>query len=568
MRTFGKFVLVLVAMVNTVIPAAAASQPVIVVRASRLDAITASWEQLAAAIDLRSHVDPADWLATTAGLPNGSAIDRTRPIYLAVPTEGLLDAANSYVLALPLKNSEQALASMARTPDKPTGDDPTRQLVITVVNDYLVVAKSTAAARAFDLALLTTDLSLPTGDLALAIQVEQVAPLLKAWLPRLRDGLATSIEGSPRRTDESSGTPATLERQAAEGLADLYVSAWSDILDNLSSLQFSLELQAGQLWIRQRSVARPESTLLQFLDQQQERSTISLSRFLPPQTTFSWSGQMTWTSAARAWSAQFDHRMAQLRRKLDTPPSVPPDAAPLVGLGLPLAPYATLAACDKGEFAVAIDLLATPPSSVTLLGVQAQPECKSLPAELAVRLRASPSPARVTKERLRSPAIDSWLVDTEIASTLRVLGNLHLPGAGRQTLRFGLTDGVLVRGSDEWATRALRDLHAAARSADKPTLLAKQVAGGVGQLDLGRVARQWLFPKAGANGSAAADDALVESLRGAAGKIPLAWRLERSGMTVEIGLPLKLFEAVVKSRAIPHNSASLVSLQSEAGDER
>ncbi len=588
---------------------ARAAAPLVQLRVASLDALVVDVQRLARSTqnELTREELLTHW-AAMVGLPDLSFVDPGKPLGLAFPVEGITLGAQSVVWVVPVKDGAQAIEVLTRARGVPKRDgdlyafsaldpaslpeemDPEQlpKLHVRIKDRSLVFGMVPDLVRTFDPAAALAEGDLPKGVLALALQIEPIAPLLKSALFTAKQKFAEASAAPPATPDGAAHDGAAGEENedgaAGEGdkfgapdgppasaspmnlasmrpLMDVYFGVLQDAVDNLAAVQIAFDVDDHGLRYHQRMVAKTGSSLAAFIAAQRDLGLPSVGRMVPANAAMILAGQVAWTDASRAWVKQL---MEGYRGAIDAfvagLADGGADADARAFLSSAMAQNWTLSGqlfdCQRGDLAMALDFGADGMRMIQVAGLAGEESCRGVLDRLLGEARAKTGGLQITKDVLQPEKITTHVTRMKLPETLATPDVQALFGKDGIVTRSAVVGDTLISGTDPWATTAIRE--AAGRPggigggggvilADLGPFTAGP--GFFGRIDLGTMLGgiQALTPDA----KDPLPGALVSDLQGPAGKIPFAMRMDGNAATIEFALPLGLFEAFAKNAPKP-----------------
>ena len=254
--------------------AATADAPLATLRIESLDAALADAETIAGFFDAPMEREQMLGMALEPlGLSAGDWLDRTRPLALTLPVQGMMSGANGLVAALPVKDADGALAALqglfADYQESGGRHTFTREdgtmLTVEVHDGYLLASVNAAMLTGFDVEAALSGAGLPPGNLVLDLRLEPVTPMLQAALEQGRQiakqKMTTGAEGA-------EGDDAAFDAQSMGAMIDLYIDVLQDATRNVNRIQLAVEVTPQHGIIYNRLVPIPGSTLAGLIDAQ------------------------------------------------------------------------------------------------------------------------------------------------------------------------------------------------------------------------------------------------------------------------------------------------------------
>ena len=239
-------------------PTAAAGQQVAMLRVESLDALGADLERIARLADPEFSREQVLGPAFEAlGLTDYSWLQRSRPLGLLLPLQGLFLGSSALVGVFPVNDTDAALAALtARFDGVEVGDDGVHSLAresgepvfVTVHQGHLVVGlnRQIVLGTVPDDVIKVTDL--PPGNIVLDVDVQAIAPMAQMSLMAARQLAPQQVQAELGDAD-------------AQSVIDLSFDLLEDLMNNTSRGQLGLEVASEDIITHLRFVPRPGSTL-------------------------------------------------------------------------------------------------------------------------------------------------------------------------------------------------------------------------------------------------------------------------------------------------------------------
>ncbi len=569
---FSSIAAVVFLLIAAVVPAAA-DAPLVTIRA----------ESLASAVDLMtaigSEAEPtarreavlAD-LKEMIGIPDLSLVDLGRPAALAMPVEGLAFGSSGFVLVVPVRDTGGVLAALqghygpaARQGElhvfeEPPGEDSdgsavAQKLYVQFQDQFLLMSNVGELVQLLDLGAVLSGDGLPAGPIALTVQLEPIAPVLRSGLLAARTKMRETVAASSAAEAEgTAAAPSRVSPEVAIAMADLYLDVLQAALDSVSTYQLSLAATERDLVVRQRLVPRPGNSLAGFLAAQRDMGMPSVGGMLPAETAFRLVGRVTWTDPARVWVGDLGGRFQDIFLKVARSPGPAtqessPELESSAALLMEPRPEQILR-CQHGDQAASMDFGPAGVSMLQVVGLMPDEECRSLLERTETALRER-FPDAVSREGIEPGGHPTWVTRVSLSKVLAHDGNLARTfGPEVLQLRASVVGDLLISGTDAWATKAIRsvlDSPGEGVTGIDPFLadLAPLTAGAgfYGFVDLGRILRT--AAAEGVDGGMARDEPLLH-LEGADGKLRFVLGTDGRAATADIALPFALMKAIAE----------------------
>jgi hypothetical protein len=250
----------------------AAEPNIAVLRVESLDAVLADVEKTLALADVKIGGRMIEQqLFTMLGIGDLSWVDRSRPMALVYPMQGMMLGEKGILALLPVTDPDAAMASLEtqfpsiRTDEqgfREFGEEGGEPSIVVARNGYLIAGKDRNLVAAMDPDFALQVDGLPPGSIALDVHLEPVAPMAQMGLQMGRNALEEewSKEMDPNASEEGS-TAGDLDPEQARAFMDIYFTFLQDLLNNASRLQISLEVGSEAFVLHKRVTARPGSTM-------------------------------------------------------------------------------------------------------------------------------------------------------------------------------------------------------------------------------------------------------------------------------------------------------------------
>ena len=495
-------------------------------------------------------------------------LDRQRPLVVSLPAEGMALKTQGLVALLPVKSPAGALEALARQSASRSRQGSLHTfsmldgsaLFARIHESYLVVGRSRDLVLGFDAksALLWSG---PPGFLQWEVHLEPVAPLLQSGLIMAKDSLR-------QRLDAGDG-PGGVSGAGLEPVVDLYMDLLRDLLNNVSRLQVTLELDAGgHAHYRQKFVPKAGSTLALFL-RDQKGGLPDIARLVEPGAVVM-AGKVALTPQIRVLLKDLSKRyLSAMETLLQTLAKSGGEgqegfAAQRDFWTAYLAATGELSDrlvdCARGDFAAAFDL-GDGFSFVEVFGHNGGKACQNLVRDGAAKIREvlakAPEEAggiTITEETVSGPL----KAQTVRIASGALLGRDPDPDAAEALQKLFGKDGITFQ------MAALDDLFLYTGGSGGGTLLRRTAAnrsrkgspgikaelfrplaprpGLLGAVDLGRALGQLRAQlPAEARDQGLADAAAA--FKGPAGRVRFALGLEPSGAEIQLAVPVETLRA-------------------------
>lgn len=291
----------------------AAGSEVATLRVESLDALLAAANRLGVGSDVPDSPQfLLDSLPFKAG--DGSWLDRTRPLVGVLPPNGVMAASRAWVLALPVRDPQSLAATLAREYPDQVVEDSLHTLAgkngsdvfLRFLGDHVVLGQMRVYVENFDLAAALDPRDLPPGPITIEVRIEPLAPLIQM-------GLASARAMAAQNGAAQGGDP---DATAVADFMDLYFDVLTDVMNNISRLQISADVQGGNLTLVKRLVARPGTTLEGMLAAQSGALPPIASYLDPRDAAYVVAGQLELTPAFRLALADYARRYGAVMESL------------------------------------------------------------------------------------------------------------------------------------------------------------------------------------------------------------------------------------------------------------
>lgn len=317
--------------------AAGAAEPnIVVLRVTSADAMVSDLERLAATMGMPMDGDEAiDGAMGQLQFPGLALIDRSRPAALVFSSQGLALGVRALAGVLPVSDVDAALLVLEDEYETHGVNESTHTfsrsdgnaLVVRVEDDYLAVGLDPGVVGGLDLAAALDGAGLPPGNITLEIFLEEVAPIVQAGLLQGRQMIQAQMETKAAEaeeeeaeepeeaeTDEEGGempdeegeeaesdvevtVEPELDPQAIAPVLDLYFDFLNDAVNNVSRVQYAIEVTGEHLLFHQWVSPRAGSTLAGLVEVQ-SGGFPELARLVDPEgAMIAMAGQVTRTPA-------------------------------------------------------------------------------------------------------------------------------------------------------------------------------------------------------------------------------------------------------------------------------
>ncbi len=588
---------VALALVLAAAPAPArAAAPLVTLRVKSLNAALSDVEIVSKSVGQpKTRKEMLAQIAATLGVPDLAFLDLDRPLAVAFPFEGMALGAKGLVVSVPVKDAGAALAAIGKSfpthtkeggidmfrgapKAQPDGTTATDTYAVAVRRQVLVISSSPDLVKSFDEAAALSGTGLPKGSLALAVQIEPIAPLLKMGLiagkqkltetpPAAEgdgsgqaggDGTAENAKPAPDGqpapdVEPAPRTPAPkFDMEAMRPLLDFYLNVVSDALDNMSAFQLALEVKDKQLVIHERVLPKAQSTLADFVAAQKDAGLPHTGGLLPRDAAVVAAGRMTATASSRAYLAAAAESYAAVMKAL-LGKQFAGNTEALDEMMASMQDVRTFTACQRGDLAMAMDFTPGGMRLLEFIGVTDDASCANVLESMQMGKVGERKYTKVERSVLDPEGIPTYLSTTHIPKELDVTGAVAtIYGKDGIVVRSARINDLLVIGTDAWSSKAIREVaagHAAAAGRGlAPADLGPFTEGSgiFGRIDLGALLAAFQSMPAGQDGKPPVKPELAQALKGAAGRITFALHFLDSSGNLDFALPLALFEAFQK----------------------
>ncbi len=277
----------------------ASAENIAVLRLESFDAVLADARRV---IDAVKHEGSAEELMQPLlellQFPGADLLDRSAPLVLVFPMEGIALGEKGLIAVVPLTDPDGAAGKLQEAgegvqPDE-TGvlyfqDGGGTEVAAKIHGRFLVIGQNRDLVGGFDPAAAVVEGDLPPGSIALELNLEPLTPMILMGLETGRQMLQQKMSAD---STESDMDPETLNE-----MLGLYFSFIRDAVNNTSRIQFSLEVSEVHILMHNRWLPRTGSTLEGLLEAQ-SGGLPDLARTIEPGTGFgSMAGQFTMTPA-------------------------------------------------------------------------------------------------------------------------------------------------------------------------------------------------------------------------------------------------------------------------------
>lgn len=260
-----------VALLLALLALPAAGQQLALLRVESLDGAFADLETLAEAVGTEFErgavLGPA---MQQFGIDDPSILDFKRPLVMVLPMEGMMLQQKGLVAAFPVTDSEKVFAALAagfsgheEIEGLHTYSNEAGPALFALGRDGYVIAGGTSdLVKRFDLGVGLDRGDAPPGNIMLDLYLEPVAPMLQMGLMQGKEQLKSHLETAGGDAD-SPIQPADMK-----GFVDVYATLVQNVLNNVSRIQMSVQLDGSYTLLHERLVPKAGSTLAELVGAQ------------------------------------------------------------------------------------------------------------------------------------------------------------------------------------------------------------------------------------------------------------------------------------------------------------
>jgi hypothetical protein len=337
----------------------ASAENIAVLRLESFDAVLADARRVVDAVkDEGSAEELMQPLLKLLQFPGADLLDRSAPLVLVFPMEGIALGEKGLIAVVPLSDPDGAAGKFQETgegvePDE-TGvlyfqDGEGTEVAAKIHGRFLVVGQNRDLVGGFDPAVAVVEGDLPPGNIALDINLEPLTPLILMGLESGRQVLQQQMLENSTESD--------MDPEMMNEMLGLYFSFIQDAVNNTSRIQFSLEVNEHHVLMHNRWLPRTGSTLEGLL-QAQSGDLPDLARYIKPGTgSGSMAGQFTMTPAFQeamtGYMEGYVDFIASLLPMLEEQTESEPLAALMAGLAGMMEKWTD---CYRGDFAGTFNL--------------------------------------------------------------------------------------------------------------------------------------------------------------------------------------------------------------------
>ncbi len=612
-------------LVSTVTPAHAAA-PLVTLRVTSLNAALSDVETVSKSTGQpKTRKELLAQIAASLGVPDLAFLDLDRPLAVAFPFEGFALGAKGFVVVVPVKDAAAALKALGKSfpthtkegaidlfrgapKPQPDGTAAAETYAVAVRKQVLVMGQSIDLVKSFDEASALSGAGLPKGSVALAVQIEPIAPMLKMGLLVAKqkltetqpaadadasggagadgsaeaeddgsgegddDGTAEEAEPAPEKPapekpapENSAPEKSTPEKPAPEKPAlkfdaeamrpflDMYLNVISDALDNMSAFQLAFEVKDRRLVIHERVLPKAQSTLAEFVAAQREAGVPAIGSLVPGDAAFVAAGRVAATPASRAYMNALAGGWVTVMKSLFARQFSANQQA-LDEMFAGMADVERLLACQRGDLAFALDFGPAGMRMLEVLGVTPDEGCAHVLESLKFATVGEHEYTKVERSVLDPEGITTFVSTTRVPKELDPTGEVtRLYGKDGLVVRSAMAKDLMIFGTDPWSSKVIRAVAAAGPGGPA-------AGGGIARAELEPFTEgPGVFGRVDLGAFMAAVDGLtnqaqgerlkpelLQALKGPAGRVPFALRFLDGAASVEFALPLSLFEAFSK----------------------
>ena len=253
-----------VALILVLLALPASGQQLALLRVESLDGAFGDMEALATAVGTEfKRGDVLGPALSEFGITDSSLLDFKRPLVMVLPMEGMMMQQKGLVAAFPVAEAGpvfEALAGNFAAHEELEGlhtysTEAGPSLYALSRDGYLIAGGTRELVQRFDLAVGLDRGDGPPGNLMLDLYLEPVAPMLQMGLMSGKQQIINTLEQAPGDPD-SPFQPSDMR-----GFIDLYATLVQNVLNNVSRIQFSLQLDGSHVLVHKRLAPKAGSTL-------------------------------------------------------------------------------------------------------------------------------------------------------------------------------------------------------------------------------------------------------------------------------------------------------------------
>ena len=277
----------------------ASAENAAVLRLESFDAVLADARRVVDAVkDEGSAEELMQPLLELLQFPGADLLDRSAPLVLVFPMEGIALGEKGLIAVVPLTDPDGAAGKLQEAgegvePDE-TGvlyfqDGEGTEVAAKIHGRFLVIGQNRDLVGGFDPAAAVAGGDLPPGSIALELNLEPLTPMILMGLESGRQMLQQQMSADSTESD--------MDLETMNEMLGMYFGFIQDAVNNTSRIQFSLELGEHHILMHNRWLPRTGSTLEGLL-QAQSGDLPDLARYIEPGAGFgSMAGQFTMTPA-------------------------------------------------------------------------------------------------------------------------------------------------------------------------------------------------------------------------------------------------------------------------------
>ncbi len=349
-------VFVLAALVG---PTIAAAQNIAILRLESFDAVLADARQVVDAVEGEGGAEELmQPLMEMLQFPGADLLDRSAPLVVVFPMEGIALGEKGLIAVLPLTDPGSAAGKLQEAgdgvePDE-TGvlyfkDGEGTEVAAKIHGRFLVIGQNRDLVGGFDPAAAVTEGVLPPGSIALDINLEPLTPMILMGLETGRQMIQQQMSADSADSD--------MDPETMNQMLELYFSFIQDAVNNTSRIQFSLEVSEDHILMHNRWLPRTGSTLEELL-QAQSGDLPDLARYIEPGAGFgTMAGQFTMTPAYQealtGYTKGYVEFISAILPMLEEETATEPLAAMMAGMAGMVEKWTD---CYRGDFAGSFNL--------------------------------------------------------------------------------------------------------------------------------------------------------------------------------------------------------------------
>jgi hypothetical protein len=568
-----------VALLLALLALPAAGQQLALLRVESLDGAFADLEALARAVGTEFErgtvLGPA---MQQFGIDDPSILDFERPLVMVMPMEGMMMQQRGIVAAFPVTDAEKVFGVLAESfagheelEGLHTYSNDMGPVLHALFRDgYVIAGGSGDLVKKFDLGVGLDRGDGPPGNMMLDLYLEPVAPMLQMGLMQGKQQFLSQLERSAGDADSM------VQPEDMRGLLDLYFTFIQNVLNNLSRIQISLQLDGSHVLLHERLVPKAGSTMAGLVGAQKGSFT-ELAGLVSPKSMMVGAGGIEMTPAFReALNSFLDDYIAAVRPMirrmaasfLDAPAdgeSAAAEADALIDWYADMARQAT--ACYRGDGAFSMDFLGTGGFSFTAAyGWNKTEACRLLPKthmkSFGEKLAQYPSIGKFVSmsDGGTQAGTTIYVVDMDV----KAMAETMAPGdpqmaevidkvyGEKLSMRMAYAEDLFAvvggGGAEEKLSALLAKRGQVGLQGVKPSEFSP-LGGRPGvfmRLDMGRFMESmkgWV-PEEGADAEEFAR--VAKAFSGPAGRIPMAVVFDSGAATAQVAVPMATLESIGK----------------------